>query len=128
MKKQQGLMLVGAIFILVIVAMLGQYLVNISGIQRQSSLLGLQAARAYQTANTGIEWGVAQAINGTCAASTVLTIPNNNFTTTVACTSRGTFTENITAVSVFLIESQSQYGVLGNPDFVSRRLEAKIQR
>lgn len=128
MKKQQGMALIGAIFILVIVAMLGQYLINISGLQRQSSLLALQAARAYQTANTGIEWGIAQAINGSCAASTLLTIPNNNFTTTVACTNKGTFTENITAINVFLIESQSQYGVLGNPDFVSRRLEVKIQR
>jgi MSHA biogenesis protein MshP len=128
MRKQQGMTLIGAIFILVIVAMLGQYLINISGIQRQSSLLTLQSARAYQTASTGIEWGAAQAINGICAASTTLNIPNNNFTTTVECTDMGSFIENVTTTNVYLIQSQSEYGVLGNPDYVSRRLEIKVLR
>jgi len=120
--------LIGAIFILVVVALLGQALVNISGMQRQSSLLTIQAARAYQTASAGIEWGMAQALNDNCATETVLNIPPNRFTTTVNCTNSGTFTENATAVDVYLIQSQSQYGVLGNPDFVSRRLEAKVLR
>ena len=128
MKKQQGMTLIGAIFILVIVAMLGQYLVNISGMQRQASLLTLQSARAYQTASTGIEWGAAQAISGNCVASTTLNIPNNNFTTTVECSDMGSFIEDTTTTNVFLIESQSEYGVFGNPDYVSRRLEVKVLR
>jgi MSHA biogenesis protein MshP len=126
-KKQQGMTLIGAIFILVVVALLGQALVNISGMQRQSSLLVLQAARAYQTANTGIEWGIAQAIAGNCANSTVLNIPSNNFITTVGCTNQGNFTEDTDIVDIYLINSQSQYSVLGNPDFVSRELEAQVQ-
>ena len=128
MKKQQGMTLIGAIFILVIVAMLGQYLVNISGMQRQASLLTLQSARAYQTASTGIEWGAAQAINGNCAASTTLNIPNNNFSTTVECTDMGSFIEDTTTTNVYLIESKSEYGIFGNPDYVSRRLEVKVLR
>jgi len=130
MKKQQGITLIGAIFILVIVAMLGQYLVNISSMQRQASLINIQAARAYQTANAGIEWGMAQAINGICVDNDVITlnIPNNNFFTTVECTNLGTFTENTETVDVYLIQSQSQYGAIGNPDYVSRRLEAKVMR
>ena len=132
MKKQRGMTLIGAIFILVVVALLGQALVSISGMQRQSSLLALQAARAYQTANTGIEWGATQAINGNCSeiadTVTILAIPNNNFTTTVTCIYKGAFTENTTEVKVFLVQSQSQYGIFGNPDFVSRSLEASVQR
>lgn len=127
MKKQQGMTLIGAIFILVVVALLGQALVNISGMQRQSSLLVLQAARAYQTANTGIEWGIAQAIAGNCANSTVLDIPNNNFITTVGCTNQGNFTEDTEIVDIYLINSQGQYSILGNPDFVSRELEVQVQ-
>jgi len=129
MKKQQGMTLIGAIFILVIVSMLGQFLVNISGMQRQSSLLTIQSARAYQTANAGIEWGAAQVRAGNCAANTELNIPNNNFTTNVSCTNVGSYTENVgPAVNVFLLQSQSEYGTFGNPDYVSRRIEATIER
>jgi MSHA biogenesis protein MshP len=129
MKQQRGMTLIGAIFMLVIIAMLGQYLVNISGMQRQSNLLALQAARAYQTANAGIEWGAAQAIAGNCAANTLINIPNNNFTTNVDCTNISSYIEDIgPEVNVFLIQSQSEYGLPGNPDYVSRRIEATIQR
>lgn len=129
MKEQRGMTLIGAIFMLVIVSMLGQYLVNISSMQRQSSLLALQAARAYQTANAGIEWGAAQAINGNCVANTLINIPNSNFTTNVNCTNVGSYVEDIgPAVNIFVIQSQSEYGVPGNPDYVSRRIEATVQR
>ena len=57
MNNQKGITLIGAIFVLVIVSLLGQYLVSISSVQRQTSLLALQSSRAYQAANAGIEWG-----------------------------------------------------------------------
>lgn len=126
-RQQKGMTLIGAIFILVIVSLLGQFLVNISSVQRQTSILALQSARAYQTANAGLEWGIAQVVvASSCAGSTTLTPALNNFTTIVSCVSHGNFTENAQTVNVFLITSDSRYGVFGNPDYVARSLEVKV--
>ena len=132
-QQQKGMTLIGAMFILVIVSLLGQFLVNISSVQRQTSILALQSARAYHTANAGLEWGIAQVVvSNNCVANTTLapaiTIVSaiNNFTTTVTCSEHGNFTENTQTMNVFLITSQSGYGNFGEPDYVSRTLEVKV--
>lgn len=128
MKTQRGITLVGAIFVLIIVSLLGQYLLNIAGVQRQTSLLALQSARAYQAANAGIEWGSFQIINngGNCIASTTLTPVVNNFTTTVNCNQLGSYSEDVDTVNIYRLTSQSQYGTYGQIDYVSRQLQVII--
>jgi MSHA biogenesis protein MshP len=125
MIKQTGFSLIGAIFILVIVSLLGQYLLGITGVQRQTSLLALQSARAYQTANAGLEWAAFQTINNdSCPIDTTLTI--NNFSVAVSCRQLGSYDENGFISNIYQITSQSEYSTYGNLDFVSRRLQAVI--
>lgn len=128
MNKQKGITLVGAIFILIIVSLLGQYLINITGVQRQTSLLALQSARAFQAANAGIEWGMDRIINGagSCVASTTLTPNITNFSTTVSCTQLGSYTEDSDTVAVYRISALSEYGSYGQIGYVSRELETII--
>ncbi|MDF1588375.1 MAG: prepilin-type N-terminal cleavage/methylation domain-containing protein [Gammaproteobacteria bacterium] len=128
MNKQRGFSLIGAIFVLVIVSLLGQYLVRLTGTQRQTTILALQSARAYQAANAGIEWGSFQIINnsGNCPASTTLSPTLTNFTTTVTCLQLGSYDENGTITTFYRIRSQSQYGSYGDVDYVSRTLEAIV--
>jgi MSHA biogenesis protein MshP len=128
MKYQRGITLIGAIFILIIVSLLATYLLNTAGVQRQTSLLALQSARAYQAANAGLEWGAFQIINnaGNCPASTILSPAINNFTTTVSCSQLGSYDENADIKTIYRISSQSQYSTYGNLDFVSRHLQAIV--
>lgn len=128
MNKQRGFSLIGAIFVLVIVSLLGQYLVRLTGAQRQTTLLALQIARANQAANAGIEWGNAQIINnaGNCPPSTVLTSVINNFTTTVSCSLLGQYQEGTKTTSIYQLVSHSEYGSYGQLDYVSRKLEVII--
>ena len=127
MNKQRGITLVGAIFVLVIVSLLGQYLINITGVQRQTSLLTLQSARAYQAARAGIDWGVDRIINSaSCVASTMLTPNIGNFTTTVSCNAVGTYNEDGNEYTIYRITSESEYGSYGQIDYVSRELESIV--
>jgi MSHA biogenesis protein MshP len=127
MKKQSGITLVGAIFLLVIVSLLGIYLVNITGVQRQTTIMALQSARAYQAANAGIEWGVERIVNATnCAASTTLSPNINNFTVQVSCSLLGSYSEGLNTVNVYQLTAQSEYGSYGDPSYVSRTLQAII--
>lgn len=127
--KQQGMTLIGAIFILVIVGLLGQFLVTISNTQRQTSLMAIQSARAYQSANAGIEWAIAQIVHhDSCAASTALTLPNTIFDVTVSCQQQGSYIEDVTETRIYQLSSKSEYRQFGEPDYVSRTIEATIQQ
>lgn len=57
---QRGFTIVSAIFILVVLAALGAFIVTITTTQQISSALDVQGSRAYQAARSGIEWGVYQ--------------------------------------------------------------------
>ena len=54
----RGFAIVSAIFILVVLAALGAFIVSVSTGQQVGLALDLQGVRAYQAARAGIEWGV----------------------------------------------------------------------
>lgn len=87
----RGFAIVSAIFILVVLAVLGAFMVNVSTNQQIGSALDVQGVRAYQAARAGIEWGLYQQIhNGTCTAATNLALAAttlSTFTVTVTCSS-----------------------------------------
>jgi len=121
-KNQAGFTLVQAIFILVVLALLGVMMMRLSGVQSSTGVFALQGARAYQAARSGLEWGAAQAVaGGTCNGSFTL----NDFSVTVSCSS-SPFTEGATSITVFQINAAAIYGTYGSPDFVSRQVQMKM--
>ena len=127
MNNQKGITLIGAIFVLIIVSLLGSYLVKIYSVQQKTSILALQTARAYQAANAGIEWGIASvANNGSCTASTTLTPNIDNFSVTITCQQLGSYSENINTKNVYLITAKSQFSSYGSSDYVSRNMQTTI--
>jgi MSHA biogenesis protein MshP len=91
-RHSQGVGLVTAIFLLVVLAGLGVAMVTIFTSQKASSALDLQGARAYQAARAGIEWGLFVQSAGNCnpdPAGTSFDLPGNSslagFSVTVWC-------------------------------------------
>lgn len=142
MRKQRGITLIAAMFVVIIVALLGQYLVKISGVQNQISTMALQSARAYQTANAGIEWGIANIDDcKTLAAGASTAEPSfsvNNFSIDVTFLSDNgnihsvppdnVFNENGDAIHICHITSKSEFGIYNDErtDYVSRTLRVTI--
>ena len=62
-NREAGFTLVTAIFLLVVLAMLGAFMLSLTGIQQSSSQLDVQGVRAFQAARAGIEWGVWQVLD-----------------------------------------------------------------
>jgi MSHA biogenesis protein MshP len=87
-KRQRGVSLFAAIFLIVVLAALGAFLVTVTGLQHSSSALDIQGARAYQAARAGIEWGAYRALqDDSCAAGSFS--PGGtlaDFTVVVTCT------------------------------------------
>lgn len=103
--RQRGFSLVAAIFLLVILAMLGAFMVTLSTTQNITSAQDYQGSQAFRAARSGIEWAAARICYGagvanpaypattTCptmpltdcsAVSATLVI--GNYSVTVACT------------------------------------------
>lgn len=125
MKKsnQEGFTLVQAVFILVILGLLGMVMVRLIGVQTSTGVMALQGARAYHAARSGLEWGAARASAGeTCAG----TMQIDNFSVIVSCSSES-FTEgSVGPFSIYRIQSVAEYGSYGSVDYVSRRAEMKV--
>lgn len=114
-RWQRGLSLVTAIFLMVVLAMLGAFMVSMTGLQQSSSVLDVQGVRSYEAARAGVEWGAWQVLDPndaigtaalpTCPASPAdLTLAGSlySFTVTVTCTATTT-TEGNRNVGTYLI-------------------------
>lgn len=124
---QRGFSIVTAIFLIVVLGLLGVFIVAVVGLQQQSQALDVQGVRAYQAARAGIEWGAFQVLDpshsgvsalANCAAVSPIPLPDcpatpthlsglggslSMFTVTVQCTLRATTTEGNRRVRVYEI-------------------------
>ena len=110
-REQRGFSVVTAIFLIVVLALVGVFIVSVTGLQQSSQALDVQGARAYQAARAGAEWGAFQVLDpnntlnplpgtcsplnwpATCAASTNISSLSgslSSFTVTVTCTETST--------------------------------------
>jgi MSHA biogenesis protein MshP len=129
-KRQRGFSIVLAIFVLVVLGLLGGYMVRLSGVQIGTSIYALQGARAYQAARAGIEWANGRINNGgSCTdinAQTGLTFAGiDGFTVKLSCASQ-TDSEADQNPTVYRINALSQSGAYTGGDYVARKLEITI--
>lgn len=118
-----GFTLVQAVFILVVLSLIGMVMIRLIGVQSSTTVLALQGARAYQAARSGLEWGAARAKTGGSCNDT-LTV--ENFNVDVICSSQS-FTEgSIGPYDVYQIKATATFGTYGSPDYVSRRAEMRV--
>jgi MSHA biogenesis protein MshP len=128
--KQQGFTLISAIFILVVLALLGSYMVRLSATQRVTTLYALQGARAYQAARAGVEWSIARiAIDGNCGTvnGAALTFSGlSGFSVALACNLQS-YTE-VNNVDIYTVTSTSIYANYGDADYVYRQLQVSLKQ
>jgi MSHA biogenesis protein MshP len=128
MRPVRGFGLPSAIFLLVILALLGAFMVSLSTTQNITSAQDVQGSKAYRAARAGIEWAAfnLKAPATACpAASTPLTI--DSFSVTVDC-SVTTHDEGGTTKYVFLVTSTATGGgAIGTLGRVERMISTFIE-
>ena len=62
-SAQRGFSIPTAIFLIVVLALLGVFIVSVTGIQQSSQALDVLGVRAYQAARTGVEWAAFQVLD-----------------------------------------------------------------
>jgi len=126
--NQPGFATIVALFLLVVLAGLGAFMVTISSTQQITSAQDIQGSRAYWAARAGLEWGLGSltASPGACPTPPVpFTV--DGFTLTVTCAS-SSFDEGGIARAVYALTSRAASGgAAGNLTFVERSVSASVE-
>ena len=131
---QQGSLLVGAIFVLVILAALAAFITSLSGTQAATAMLSVQGERASYAARAGMEWAITDIVNNSAAGldctggSTGLALTEgalDGFSVSVTCNAVPV-TEGAASYTVYELEAAASLGSIGRPDYVQRQLQARI--
>lgn len=129
-KRQQGFTLVTAIFLLVVLAILGTYMAAMSITQSQSTALSVQGVRAWYATVSGLEWASdyifdpALGNNNCPAIPTTMTI--EGFSVEITGCTKSTHTEAGDTYDIFDVSVQAERGNYGDVDYVQRSLRATI--
>jgi MSHA biogenesis protein MshP len=143
---RRGFALPAAIFLMVVLATLGAFIVGITTMQTSSSSLDVRGVNAYHAARAGGEWGAYQVLRGTakpvsaatpCFGTTSFGFAGSSlsaFTATVSC-SRKVTDETGVQVTVDYIKAEAcndpVAGACPNPNstlatYVSRQVEITV--
>lgn len=144
--SQRGFAIVSAVFLMVVLAVLGAFMLNFSASQNAASTADVQGSRAYQAARAGLEWGIYQvldldpvnqnfpgvAVLPPCPAAafpvagfagTALA----GFATVVQCVTTDA-TEGNKIIRVYSITSTATLGAPNTTGYVQRQLTAKVEK
>ncbi len=126
---ENGFAIVSAIFLLVVLAALGGFMLTFSNAQHMSATQDLQGARALQAARAGIDWGAYQILQGGnpgCTGAPVLGGTLAGFNLNVSCAAFGPYTEGTNTFSLYQITSTASMGTLGSTTYIERQMQATI--
>ncbi len=129
--QQSGFALVAAMFVIIIIALVIAAMMRMAGNQHGTNSLAIQQARAYQAARSGLDWGISNALAGSCLPSKTLVMTGSNLSefegVIVNCVLQ-TYSENGNSVRIYTLTATAQNGVPGQrPDYAYRRLSATVE-
>jgi MSHA biogenesis protein MshP len=131
-RRQRGMSLVVAIFLVVVIASLAAFAVTAGTATRESANLGLQADRALAAARAGTEWAAYRAlVQNACVQGTVTTFnltqgALSGFRVRVTVTARTDHTEAGVPYFVCDVDSFAQWSNFGAADYASRTVTARF--
>lgn len=129
--RQSGFSLVAAIFLIVVLAALAAFAVQLAMSQYQGTTLQLLEARAQAAADAGIEYAANRALHagGICAANTPVPVTGpglSGYAVNVSCVASPghqiytTPPPTWTSYTAYTLSATATYGSFGQPDYVAR--------
>ena len=127
-KRQQGVSIVTAIFLIVVLALLASAMVSIFTTSQQSISQELTSAKAYFAGRSSLEWGMYQSVfdNDVIGPGTqTLTFNASGLTKTGSSVSF----INVSAdgLNFYTITANANFGIATDPEFSQRRLQLQFQ-
>lgn len=126
-KTARGFSIVAAIFIIVVLALIGTTMVQLISTGSQSISQEITSLKAYLAGQSGLQWGMYQATYAGAppVGPHAVTFSSGGLTNTQAAI---TLQQNsITGETVFLIQADGSYGNPGDREYSLRSLELRYQ-
>ena len=140
-RPQHGFAAIAAIFLLVVLAALGGFMLTFSNTQQLTSAQDIQGSRAYWAARAGLEWGIGSVAASTatpppCPANTILpggtATFDGGFTVSVTCVRNGYEEAPLTPGTpnrfLYQFTSVASTGTVGSVGFIERSVSASMER
>ncbi len=136
--RRHGFAAIAAMFLLVLLAALGAFMLSFSNTQQLSSAQDVQGSRAYWAARAGLEWGLA-AVDATApVAPAVVPLPTcpvvappatiDGFALVFVC-DRSLYSEDVPPLRVVfrLTATASRGGAVGSVGYIERSVSASVE-
>ena len=126
-RKEKGITLVGALFIIVVMALLGTGLLQLTTTSQQSIGQEITSVKAYFAAHSALQWGMYQATYAGAAStgSNTLTFSNTGLTNTTV--NANISLSNIEGRHFYLINAAGQYGTSSDREHAQRNLQLRFE-
>jgi MSHA biogenesis protein MshP len=129
--RSRGVAAISALFLLVVLAALGAFMVTFSNTEQLTSAQDVRGVQAYWAARAGVDWAVPQVIATDSCPTATPTFVVGNFTVQTTCTT-SSFNEGVTATMVRITSLACQPGPcgggIGSISYVERSVSATIER
>jgi len=124
-KKQHGVSIVAAVFLITVLALLATAAVQLVATGQQSLSQEITSVKAYFAAQTGLQWGMYQSVYTSPSSSHNITLANGGLSSTNVTVS---FSPSIIDGNTFyLIEANGQYSTTASPEYSARKLRLRFK-
>ena len=120
-----GFTLIQAIFIVVVLGLLGSFMVAMFQVQTLTPTLANQGIRAYYAAKSGLEWGKNHTLSNDACFTDGKTLSLNAFQVEMSC-QEGTYTEGSKTYKWFRLNAIAEHGSPGDMDYARRKLTMQL--
>jgi len=126
-QGQRGFSLIGTLFVLVVVSLLGAYMVQIGSAQHLQVAMSAQGLRAHYAAHSGLEW-LAHRLrrDGACPVQAA-PLAIEGFSVRIARCDAWPVTEGARNYTVYDVTVTAERNAFGHVDHVSRTLRAALE-
>lgn len=123
----RGFAAISAVFLLVVLAALGAFMLTFSNTQQLTSAQDVLGSRAYWAARGGLEWGIASSISATACPVSPTVLALDGFSVSVTCTSQ-VYVEGGVNRTIFRLGSTATRGIAaGSTGFIERSVSATME-
>ncbi len=128
-KKQAGVSIVTAIFLIVVLSLMGVGMVSLLSTSQQSISQEITSAKAYMAGRSCLQWGMYQSVYSaaTVTGSHDLTFSNNNsgLFNSQCTTSIDTIIAD--GLTFYNINATAKFGSLADPEYSERTMRLQFQ-
>lgn len=137
-RFQRGFAAIAAIFLVVVLAALGAFMLTFSNTQQLTSAQDMQGSRAYWAARAGLEWAVAGVLATAPVSPAVLPLATcpvlvaptavEGFSLTIGCTPQSYSEAGVTRTIFYLTSTAKVGGIPGNVGYIERSVSVSLEQ